>query len=65
MASVIGLLLLAAAIVALDMPGLLRRRRKKELIVFIALVLIGTSLSIALVLEAPLPNLLGLLKTLF
>ncbi|MFC3745736.1 hypothetical protein [Paenibacillus sp. GCM10012306] len=64
-ASVIGVLALAAAALGLEMPGLLQRKRTKELVVFLALLLIGTSLYIALVLNAPLPNLLMLLKIRF
>ncbi|MEK8127512.1 hypothetical protein WMW72_06240 [Paenibacillus filicis] len=62
MASVIGVLALAAAAFGLEMPGLLRRKRRREIVVFLVLLLTGTALYIALVLEVHLPNPLQLLK---
>jgi hypothetical protein len=65
MASVIGVLALAAVALGLEMPGLLRRKRKWELVVFLVVLLSATALYIAQVLEAPLPNVLQLVKISF
>jgi hypothetical protein len=65
MASVIGVLALAAVALGLEMPGLLQRKRKWELVVFLVLLLAATAVYIALVLDAPLPNVLQLVKISF
>ncbi|MFE4711059.1 MULTISPECIES: hypothetical protein [Paenibacillus] len=62
MASVIGVLALAVVALGLEIPGLLHRKRKWELVVFLVLLFTGTAIYIALVLDAPLPNLLQLVK---
>jgi len=62
MASVIGVILLAAATFWLEMPGLLQRKRTKEIAVFLVLLIVSTALYIAQALNVVLPNPLGVLK---
>ncbi|MBK3493761.1 hypothetical protein JFL43_02575 [Viridibacillus sp. YIM B01967] len=52
----IGILVISTAISLFEMPNLLKNNKTKELWVFIILLLIGTSLSIALCLKVNLPN---------
>jgi len=62
MASVIGVIVLAAATFWLEMPGLMQRKRTREIAVFLVLLLVSTAVYIALVLNVPLPNPLEVLK---
>ncbi|MFF2483883.1 hypothetical protein [Paenibacillus sp. NPDC058071] len=62
MAQVIGVLLLAAATFGLEMPGLRKRKRKREKIAFMLFLLTGTALYAALVMNVELPNPFLLLK---
>ncbi|MGE7918087.1 hypothetical protein ACQKM9_03940 [Viridibacillus sp. NPDC093762] len=52
----IGILVISTAISLFEMPKLLKNNKTKELWVFIILLLIGTSLSIAVCLKVKLPN---------
>ncbi|WP_042167472.1 hypothetical protein [Paenibacillus gorillae] len=65
MSSVFAVLALAAAAIGLEVPGLVKRKRKRELAVFLILLSIGSGLYIALALEQDLPNPFGLLKYAF
>ncbi|MFY0758016.1 hypothetical protein AB1K32_03920 [Metabacillus dongyingensis] len=56
MVAVAGILVIVGVIIAIDVPSLLRKKEKKELWVFFILLLIGTSLSIALALHIKIPN---------
>ncbi|WP_309119550.1 hypothetical protein [Paenibacillus sp.] len=56
MASVIGVLALAAGVFWLEAPGLIRRKRIRELIWLLAFLGAGTALYAALTLEVRLPN---------
>ncbi|MET3656420.1 hypothetical protein [Sporosarcina psychrophila] len=61
MLKIIGLLLIVAAIVRFEVPSLLRKKNKKELVVFLLFLSIGTGLGIAQVLGKPIPNPMDLL----
>lgn len=52
----IGILVISTAISLFEIPNLLKSNKTKELWVFIILLLIGTSLSIAVFLKVKLPN---------
>ncbi|AZV41435.1 hypothetical protein BAOM_0824 [Peribacillus asahii] len=54
--AVAGILLIVAVIIAIDVPPLLRKKLKKELWIFSILLLFGTALSIAQVLNIKIPN---------
>lgn len=53
---IILLILVFAAIIALEVPGLLRKKMWRELAAFSVLLLIGMVLSFGQVLKLPLPN---------
>lgn len=61
----IGILLIAAAILWIEVPPLLEKKYKKELLVFSILLAIGVGLSITLGFEKPIPNPLDLLTIIF
>ncbi|MGG0655454.1 hypothetical protein [Rummeliibacillus pycnus] len=61
----IGILLIAVAILWIEVPPLLEKKYKKELLVFSILLVIGLGLSITLALEKPIPNPLDLLTFIF
>lgn len=61
----IGILLIAAAILWIEVPPLLEKKYKKEFLVFSILLAIGVSLSITLGFEKPIPNPLDLLTIIF
>ncbi|UVI28587.1 hypothetical protein [Paenibacillus spongiae] len=56
MLAVFLILLATAAIVMLEVPSLVKHKRKKELWAFSMLLLFGSALSIALSLNADIPN---------
>jgi len=61
MVKVVGILLIVAVILRIEVPSLLQKKYKKELVIFLLFLLIGTSLAIALALGKPIPNPLDLL----
>ncbi|QBP39881.1 hypothetical protein [Paenisporosarcina antarctica] len=61
----IGILLIAAAILWIEVPPLLKKKHKKELLVFSIFLAIGIGLSITLGLEKTIPNPLDLLTFVF
>ncbi|MCR2805913.1 hypothetical protein [Paenibacillus soyae] len=65
MASLIGVLAIAGGVFWLEAPGLLKRKRVKEMVWFVSFLLIGTGLYGALTLEAKLPNPFKLLEIMF
>lgn len=65
MSSIIAVVALAAGAFWLEAPGLKRRERKRELIVFILLLLIATTLYIALTLKVNLPNPFQFIKLMY
>ncbi|CAH0313531.1 hypothetical protein SRABI96_05108 [Peribacillus sp. Bi96] len=56
MVAVAGILVIIAAIIAIDVPPLMRKKLKKELWIFSILLLFGTALSIAQALNIKIPN---------
>ncbi|MFX3636133.1 MAG: hypothetical protein ACE3L7_16495 [Candidatus Pristimantibacillus sp.] len=65
MSSFIAVLALTAGVFWMEAPGLIRRKRKWELAVFILFLLAGTVLYGALTLGAKLPNPFQLLKLVY
>ncbi|WP_336775548.1 hypothetical protein [Paenibacillus sp. MMO-58] len=65
MASLFGVLALAAGTFWLEARGLIRRRQFRELAFFLVLLLIGTALYSALVLRLELPNPFLLVKWMY
>ncbi|WP_419955083.1 hypothetical protein ACN6MT_05800 [Neobacillus niacini] len=65
MLKVIGILLIAAVILWMEVPPLLEKKDKKELVVFSIFLVIGLGLSIAQGLGKPIPNPLDLLTLVF
>jgi hypothetical protein len=65
MASVFGVLALAAGAFWLEAPGLIRRQQFRELVIFLVLLIIGTVLYSLLVLQITLPNPFVLVKWMF
>jgi len=65
MSSLIGVFALAAAAVWLEVPRLIQREHKRELVMFFILLAIGVALYSALVMEASLPNPFELVKIMF
>jgi len=62
----IGILLIAAAILWIEVPPLLEKKYKKELLVFSILLAFGVGLSITLFgFEKPIPNPFDLLTFIF
>ncbi|MEK4229328.1 hypothetical protein [Solibacillus sp. FSL H8-0538] len=61
----IGILLIAAAILWIEVPPLLEKKYKKELLVFSILLAIGVGLSITLGFKKPIPNPFDLLTFIF
>lgn len=61
----IGILLIAAAILWIEVPPLLEKKYKKEFLVFSILLAIGVGLGITLALEKTIPNPLDLLTIIF
>lgn len=61
MFKVMGILLLVALIARFEVPSLLLKGNKKELVVFLLFLSIGTGLGIIQALEKPIPNPLDLL----
>lgn len=53
---VFSLLVAAAAVAAVELPGIVRSRSKKDTAAFLVLLVAATALSIAYVLEVPIPN---------
>ncbi|WP_036745596.1 hypothetical protein [Paenibacillus sp. UNC451MF] len=65
MSSIIAVIALAVGTFWLEAPGLIRRKHRLELVVFIILLLVGTTLYAALAMEVRLPNPLSILKTMY
>ncbi|WP_433594894.1 hypothetical protein [Lysinibacillus xylanilyticus] len=66
MIKTIGIFLIAAVILWIEVPSLLEKKYKKELFVFLILLAIGVSLSITLfVFEKTIPNPFDLLTIIF
>lgn len=65
MLKVLGILLIAAVILWMEVPPLLEQKYKKELVVFSFLLAVGVGLSIVLGLEKTIPNPLDLLTLVF
>lgn len=61
MVKTIGILCLAAVVVFLELPQLLKNKLMKELVVFTILLIIGITLSILLAFGVKLPNPVDLL----
>lgn len=61
----VGILLVAAFIVFLEVPSLLEKKHKKELIVFSILLAIGVGLSVAHSFGKSIPNPIDLLTFIF
>jgi lysylphosphatidylglycerol synthetase-like protein (DUF2156 family) len=56
MANILGVISAAAAIIALEVPGLIRKKLKGELWVFLGLLAIGVVLSFLIALEVDVPS---------
>ncbi|BFT72219.1 hypothetical protein [Paenibacillus sp. P36] len=65
MSSFFAVLAIAAGTFWLEAPGLIRRKHKRELVIFIIFLLMGTALYGALTLKVKLPNPFYILKLLF
>lgn len=65
MASFIAVLAVAAGTFWLEAPGLIRRKRKRELTAFVMLLLAATALYGAMTLEVKLPNPFELLRLMY
>ncbi|MEK3885408.1 hypothetical protein [Paenibacillus sp. PL2-23] len=65
MASVFGVILLSISVFLLETPGLVKRKRWKELIWFNVFLLTGTGLYLALVLDVYLPNPFQMVKAMY
>ncbi|WP_018394301.1 hypothetical protein [Bacillus sp. 37MA] len=65
MVAVAGILVIMAVIIAINVPPLLRKKLKKELWIFSLLLLFGTVLSIAEVLNIKIPNPLDWITAIF
>lgn len=61
----IGILLIAAIVLWIEVPPLLEKKHKKELLVFSILLAIGVGLGIALGFGQPIPNPMDLLTFIF
>lgn len=65
MASVLAILALAAGTFWLEAPALIRRRQFRELAIFLVLLVVGSALYSALMLQVKLPNLFMLIKWMY
>ncbi|MBD2870566.1 hypothetical protein [Paenibacillus arenilitoris] len=65
MASFLAVLALAGGVFWLEAPGLIRRKRKRELAVFVVFLLAATALYGALALEVKLPNPFMIIKLVY
>ncbi|MGO4375581.1 hypothetical protein [Paenibacillus sp. 2TAB19] len=65
MASLIAVIALAIGVALLDIPPLVRKSRKRELFVYIVLLLTATALYSALVMEVNLPNPYAILEIVY
>ncbi|WP_419871708.1 hypothetical protein [Candidatus Pristimantibacillus sp. PTI5] len=65
MSSFIGVLAIAFCAAWWELPKLIEKKRKKEIFVFMALLLLGAGLYGAMTLNAKLPNPFLLLKAVF
>ncbi|PZX02423.1 hypothetical protein C7437_11115 [Psychrobacillus insolitus] len=61
----LGILLVATVIIIIEVPSLLEKKQKKELIVFSILLIIGVTLSILRAFGINIPNPLDLLTFIF
>ena len=61
----LGILLVASVIIIIEVPSLLEKKQKKELIVFSILLFIGVTLSILRAFGINIPNPLDLLTFIF
>ncbi|NYF24412.1 hypothetical protein [Sporosarcina sp. JAI121] len=65
MLKVIGILLVAAVIWRVEVPSLLQKNYKKELVVFLLFLSIGVGLGIVQALGKPIPNPMDFLTFIF
>lgn len=65
MLSALLILVLSITIILFEAPSLLRKKQKKDLLVFVFLLLLGSGLNIAEVLNVVIPNPLELITTLY
>jgi hypothetical protein len=65
MASVFAVLALAAGTFWLEAPSLIRRKQFRELVIFLVLLLAGSALYSALMLQMKLPNPFMLIKWMY
>jgi hypothetical protein len=65
MLRIVGILLVAAVILWIDVPPLLKKKNKKELLLFSILLAIGVGLSIALALGKTIPNPIDFINFMF
>ncbi|RNB85964.1 hypothetical protein EDM56_18375 [Brevibacillus fluminis] len=56
MGSVLGILIVILIICLLEVPSLLKKKQRRELLAFSVLLLVGTGLNIALAMHIELPN---------
>lgn len=61
----IGILLVAAVILFIEVPSLLEKKDKKELIAFSILLTLGVSLSVAYSFDVQIPNPIDLLTFIY
>lgn len=65
MVKVIGILMIAAIILVIEVPSLKKKKQKKELVVFSLLLTIGVGLSIAYTFGKTIPNPMDLLNIVY
>ncbi|KGR80065.1 hypothetical protein [Ureibacillus manganicus] len=65
MMKVIGILLIATIILMIEVPQLMEKKHKKELLVFSIILAIGVGLSIAQALGKTIPNPMDLLNLVY
>ncbi|CAM4340754.1 hypothetical protein FHS16_002578 [Paenibacillus endophyticus] len=65
MSALMGVLVFSACVAWLELPKLKEKKQKKEMAVFVAMLLLGTGLYGALVMNAKLPNPFLLLKAVY
>ncbi|MGO4545806.1 hypothetical protein AB4Z29_13490 [Paenibacillus sp. 2TAB23] len=65
MSALMGILAFSACVAWWELPKLKEKKLKKEMVVFVIMLLLGTGLYGALVMEAKLPNPFLLLKAVY
>jgi hypothetical protein len=63
--SVFLLLSLFTGIILLELPRLVRRKMRRELLVFLVLLVLGFGLSLSQLLDLPIPNPAKIIATIF